>query len=97
MKNRWESKEVFTKYAEMEAIDWMLKQELIGLSKPLSVIEQMIDASTGFGQQQTQESITRTKDLLTQKLACQKFLEIDGTDTEAILAKVDELGEHGEI
>ena len=93
MKNRFESAEVFSKYAELEAIDYLMRVEKDRLmsSKPNHPLERMIDEATGFGVSQDLESIDTIKDLLAQRIKCERFLEIDSTEAEEFLGKLNSL------
>lgn len=93
MKNRFESREVFGKYAELEAIDYMIRQESNRLTSaaPKAIIDVLIDEATGAGVARDLDSIDRVKALLDQKIQCEKFLEIDSANAQQLLIKLNEL------
>lgn len=79
MKNRWESAETFGKYAELEAIDYMIRQEhrRFFTAAKLTPLEAAIDDATGYGKAMLDRSMEYLLELIEQKIACETFLEID--------------------
>ncbi len=93
MKSRWESAETFAQYAELEAIDWMLRQESAktASARPAAAIDQMIDEATGYGVARDLESIDTVTGLVQRKVVLELALGMDATTTEEFLAQLDGL------
>lgn len=93
MRNRFESDEVFSKYVELEAIDWMIREEGHRLNSlaPKTIIDAEIDRVTGFGVSRDLDSIDRVKELLNQKIKCEIYLEIDPTNAREFMDKLNDL------
>lgn len=93
MKSRWESEEAFAKYAELEAIEWLIRKEYETITKarPRTGIEIMVDKATGFDKERNRQLMAPVAELLGQKIACEKFLGLDSSHAEEFLAKLVEL------
>lgn len=92
MKNRWESPEIFSQYAELECIDYLMRQEKDRLisSGPKATIDLMIDRATGFGVSRDLQSIDTIKELLERRIELETCLEID-SDAKEFRDKLNEL------
>jgi len=77
MKNRYESSEVFTAYATMDAGYYMLQQLLLKLNKPRSPIESAVDKACGYNEniEIAKEAIVILKDIIEAKA----IAEVDDT------------------
>jgi hypothetical protein len=90
MKNRFESSEVFTAYATIEAGYYMMGQldKQIDKEKPRNGVEAMIDEATGYGAEKTEGYIKGAICILKDIIEAKKLVELDYSKDEEMLTKV---------